>query len=251
MNAGQKSGRLSDLVSRFSRQISRSDVGTCPVVETRLVAAVSAEPVVSSKTLATFLSLVFSQPAAELVDLGPVIGPDITFLGERVGCKIHVGDLYADLDRHARQGALDRFPEFLGRRFALLDESVERGAVLGRLRLPCSGGGKRSRRRVDAGSAAGRRATPRDPLSEARRELTSRPWPTGFESVMPVRYPDAAAAFSFLFRRPVAPASPRGARSFFSAFFSVSFGVSARSTSSRNTMGAPSPGRGPALMIRV
>ena len=80
--------------------------------------AVPAEPALSSKTLATFLSLVFSQPAAELVDLGPVIGPDITFLGERVGCKIHVEDLYADLDRHARQGALDRFPEFLGRRFA-------------------------------------------------------------------------------------------------------------------------------------
>ena len=84
-----------------------------------------------------------------------------------------------------------------------------------------------------------------------RRELTSRAWPTGFEPVMPVHYADAAAVFSFLFRRPVAPASPRGARSFFSVFFSVSFGVSARSTSSRNTMGAPSPGRGPALMIRV
>ena len=34
-------------------------------------------------------------------------------------------DLYADLDRHAQQGALDRRPEFLGRRFALLDESVD------------------------------------------------------------------------------------------------------------------------------
>ena len=51
-----------------------------------------------------------------MMDLGPVIGPNITFLGERVGCKIHVEDLYADIDRHAQQGALDRFPEFLGRR---------------------------------------------------------------------------------------------------------------------------------------
>jgi hypothetical protein len=117
LNAGQKSGRFSDLVSRFSRQISRSDDEERVGVEPRQVAA--------SKTLAQFLALLFSQSVAELVDLGPVIGSNITFLGERIGCKIHVEDLYADLDRHARQGALDHFPEFLERRFALLDESVD------------------------------------------------------------------------------------------------------------------------------
>jgi hypothetical protein len=79
----------------------------------------------ASRTLAQFLSFLFAQPAAEVVDLGPVVGSNIAFLGERVGCKIHVEDLYADLDRHARHGALDRFPEFLERRFALLDESVD------------------------------------------------------------------------------------------------------------------------------
>lgn len=97
MNAGQKSGRTD----------------------------VSVETVGPSKMLAQFLTLLFSQPSAELVDLGPAVGANITFLGERIGCKIHVEDLYADLDRHARQGALDRFPEFLERRFALLDESVD------------------------------------------------------------------------------------------------------------------------------
>ena len=93
------------------------------------VAAVPAETVYASKTLARFLSVVFSRPAAEVVDLGPVIGSNITFLGERVGCKIHVEDLYADLDRHAQQGELDRLPGFLGGRFKLLDGSVD--AVLG------------------------------------------------------------------------------------------------------------------------
>jgi hypothetical protein len=78
-----------------------------------------------SKTLAQFLALVFSRPAAELVDLGPVVGANIAFLGERVGCKIHVEDLYADLDDHARQDALDRFPAFLEGRFALRDASVD------------------------------------------------------------------------------------------------------------------------------
>ena len=69
----------------------------------------------SSKTLGQFLSFLFARPAAELVDLGPVVGANIAFLGERIGCKIHVEDLYADLDRHARQDALDRLPAFLGR----------------------------------------------------------------------------------------------------------------------------------------
>jgi len=50
---------------------------------------------------------------AEVLDLGPAIGSNITFLGERIGCKIHVKDLYADLERHAQEDALARFPEFL------------------------------------------------------------------------------------------------------------------------------------------
>jgi hypothetical protein len=50
---------------------------------------------------------------AEVLDLGPAIGSNIAFLGERIGCRIHVKDLYADLDRHAHEDALARFPEFL------------------------------------------------------------------------------------------------------------------------------------------
>ena len=126
MNDRQNNGRLSGLVSRFSRPVARPDDGNGRVVvEPRPGAAVAAEPVYASKTLAKFLSLVFARPAAELVDLGPVIGANIAFLGERIGCKIHVEDLYADLDRHAQEGALDRFPEFLAGRFALRDRSVD------------------------------------------------------------------------------------------------------------------------------
>ena len=73
------------------------------VVEARTVAAVSAETMYVSKTLARFLDLLFARPAAEVVDLGPVIGSNITFLGERVGCKIHVEDLFSDIDRHVQK----------------------------------------------------------------------------------------------------------------------------------------------------
>ena len=89
------------------------------------VATVPAEEVYSSKTLSKFLSFVFSRRAAELIDLGPVIGSNIAFMGERVGCKIHIEDLYADLDRHALEGTLDRLPDFMAARFPLGDESVD------------------------------------------------------------------------------------------------------------------------------
>jgi SAM-dependent methyltransferase len=59
------------------------------------------------------LSLVFARPMAEVLDLGPAIGSNIAFMGERIGCRIHVKDLYADLERHVREDALARFPEFL------------------------------------------------------------------------------------------------------------------------------------------
>jgi hypothetical protein len=126
LNVGSSNGKLSGLVSRFSRQGSRSDGAPGRVVVASRPSASVSETVVASKTLAHFLTLVFSRPAAELVDLGPVIGSNIAFLGDRIGCKIHVEDLYADLDRHARQGELDRLPEFLGRRFtAIRDGSAD------------------------------------------------------------------------------------------------------------------------------
>jgi hypothetical protein len=58
---------------------------------------------------------------AEVLDLGPAIGSNIAFLGERIGCKIHVKDLYADLERHAHEDALARFPEFLETSFCDYD----------------------------------------------------------------------------------------------------------------------------------
>jgi SAM-dependent methyltransferase len=130
---GQIGGKLSGLVSRIGRQVAGSDEGTGRVaVETRPVAAEPAIPAdtpYASRTLPRFLSLVFARPAAELVDLGPAIGSNIAFLSERVGCKIHVEDLCADIDRHAREDRLDQLPQFLAGRLALRDASAD--AVLG------------------------------------------------------------------------------------------------------------------------
>ncbi len=136
MSIVHKTGGLSGFVSRLGRQNARSDdepprdaEPSRVAVEPRTVAAAAAETVYASKTLARFLDLLFARPAAVVVDLGPVIGQNITFLGERVGCKIHVEDLYADVNRHIQQDRVEQLPEFLNGRFRLSTGSVD--AVLG------------------------------------------------------------------------------------------------------------------------
>jgi hypothetical protein len=86
---------------------------------------VAAETVHASKVLASFLSLLFARPAAEVVDLGPVTGSNVTFLGERVGCKIHVEDLCADIDHHIKQDKFDQLPKFLSGRLSMTDASID------------------------------------------------------------------------------------------------------------------------------
>jgi len=87
--------------------------------------ASEASEVVRSPALAKFLEAIGSRVAPELLDLGPGIGPNIAFFGERIRCKIHVEDLYADLDRHVQRGTLDRFPQFLATRLPLPDQSID------------------------------------------------------------------------------------------------------------------------------
>ena len=57
-----------------------------------------------TKALRKFLGGLTSREAPVLMDLGPVVGSNVTFLGERLGCKIIVEDLFGDLDRHQRNG---------------------------------------------------------------------------------------------------------------------------------------------------
>ena len=61
-----------------------------------------------SKAFPKFLSLLAQQPAPVLLDFGPVIGANVEFFGERLGCKLFIEDLFADVDRHTRAGTLER-----------------------------------------------------------------------------------------------------------------------------------------------
>ena len=95
-----------------------------PDVQQRQSPAVG-DPIFATKALRKFLSCLTSREAPVLVDLGPVVGSNVSFFGEQLGCKIFVEDLFADLDRHVRAGTLDALPSFLKKRFPQAAGSVD------------------------------------------------------------------------------------------------------------------------------
>ena len=60
------------------------------------------EPVVASKAFPKFVATLSQRESPVLLDLGPVIGSNVGFCGERLGCKLYIEDLLADVDRNLR-----------------------------------------------------------------------------------------------------------------------------------------------------
>jgi hypothetical protein len=83
------------------------------------------EPVVPSKALPKFLTALKDKDAPVLLDFGPVLGPNVAFFGERLGCKLFIEDLVTEFDRHARADTLDKLPEVFATRFRHGDSSVD------------------------------------------------------------------------------------------------------------------------------
>jgi hypothetical protein len=77
-----------------------------------------------TKALRKFLGSLTLREAPVLMDLGPVVGPNVTFFGERLGCKIVIEDLYGDLERHSKNGATP-FADKLKGRLAQAPGSVD------------------------------------------------------------------------------------------------------------------------------
>ena len=75
---------LSDLFSRRRSGETEETVGT-------------SVPTHPTKALARFLTLLQSRPQPVLLDLGPVVGSNVTFFGEQLGCKIFVENIYKNL----------------------------------------------------------------------------------------------------------------------------------------------------------
>ena len=64
----------------------------------------------STKTLRKFLACLAGRQNPRLLDLGPVVGSNVEFFGERLGCRIFVEDLLAELERPDRNGLGDSRP---------------------------------------------------------------------------------------------------------------------------------------------
>jgi hypothetical protein len=85
----------------------------------------SDEPAYPTKALAKFLKLLQSRDNPALIDLGPVVGTNVTFFGEHLGCRIRVEDIAADVERHVKDGNVDALPAFFGSRFPQEPDSVD------------------------------------------------------------------------------------------------------------------------------
>jgi hypothetical protein len=88
-------------------------------------AGLDRDPVVSTKALKKFIASLRSHQSPVLLDLGPVVGSNIAFFGEQLGCKIFVEDIFADVDRFHREQRLAELPAFLEQRFPQADGSVD------------------------------------------------------------------------------------------------------------------------------
>jgi hypothetical protein len=98
--------------------------------EPELPASLAAPPkdpdvVTTSKVFPKFLSALGQQPAPVLLDLGPVVGSNITFFGDRLGCKIYIEDLVGDVESHARRNERARLSQFFRGRLTQEPDSVD------------------------------------------------------------------------------------------------------------------------------
>jgi hypothetical protein len=83
------------------------------------------DPIFSTKALRKFLTALTARESPSLLDLGPVVGSNVSFFGEQLGCKIFVEDIFADLDRHIREDKIDALPDFLKKRFPQPDGLID------------------------------------------------------------------------------------------------------------------------------
>jgi hypothetical protein len=83
------------------------------------------DPVFTTKALHKFLTCLTSRESPVLLDLGPVVGSNVSFFGEQLGCKILVEDIFSDLDRHIRAQKTEALPAFLTSRFTQPSGAVD------------------------------------------------------------------------------------------------------------------------------
>ena len=84
-----------------------------------------AEAAYPTKALHKFIASLQSVDNPLLLDLGPVVGSNVTFFGEQLGCRLRVEDIAKDIDRHVKDGTVDQLPEFFAKRFTQAPGTVD------------------------------------------------------------------------------------------------------------------------------
>src|SRR5262249_13839252 len=84
-----------------------------------------AEASYPTKALHKFLASLQATENPLLLDLGPVVGSNVTFFGEQLGCRLRVEDVAKDIDRHVKDGTTEQLPEFFSKRFPQAPGSVD------------------------------------------------------------------------------------------------------------------------------
>lgn len=83
------------------------------------------EHVLPTRVLAKFLEAMALRPSPVLIDLGAVVGSNVTFLGERLGCRLTVEDFFSDIERLSKENKLDELHSAVIKRFPQEDASVD------------------------------------------------------------------------------------------------------------------------------
>ena len=83
------------------------------------------EPIVASKAFPKFVATLSQKESPILLDLGPVIGSNVEFCGERLGCKLFIEDLLADIDRNLRGTAKIDLATSMPTRFSHADGTID------------------------------------------------------------------------------------------------------------------------------
>jgi hypothetical protein len=78
-----------------------------------------------TKSLQKFLACLQAQDNPVLLDLGPVVGSNVTFFGEQLGCRIRVEDIASDIEAHIKKSATDQLAAFFASRFTQPPGSVD------------------------------------------------------------------------------------------------------------------------------
>ena len=102
MSGDTRARAMTDLVSLFG--IGPAPVDGAPASDDPTTSSIPERPF-PTMALGKFLDALKDRAAPVLLDLGAVVGANVAFFGEQLGCKPFVEDLFADLDRVAAEGA--------------------------------------------------------------------------------------------------------------------------------------------------